>query len=76
MIDEKNVLMWTVDKKNTDAHRKNVIIHMKLSYGEDLEGYLPPIFFKDMDELSNEEIRLLDNLIYMFFKGEVCGNKL
>lgn len=67
---------WSIDKKSTQAHRDNVIIHMKLAYGETGVDLLPPIYHIDIDELSNEDIRLLDNLNEMFFKGEFAGSKI
>lgn len=67
---------WSISRKNTAAHRENVISHMKLAYGEVGVEMLPPIYTVPIDELSDDEIRLLDNLNEMFFKGEVSGMKL
>lgn len=71
----ENFIEWSVNRKNTDAQRKSVITHLKASKMGNPK-ILPPIFFKDIDELSEEEIVLLDNLTFMFFKGEECGSFL
>ena len=67
---------YSICRKNTKAHVESVKIHMKLAYGECGADLLPPIYNMDIDELSDEDIRLLDNLNEMFFKGEVAGKKL
>lgn len=67
---------WTIDRKSTEAHRENVIIHMTLAYGEAGIDLLPPIYSVPINELSNDEIRLLDNLNHIFFKGEFAGSKI
>lgn len=62
---------WYIDRKNSDAKRKYVIRQMNHRYlGGSCKGVLPPIFFKEINELSDDEVRLLDNLIFMFVKGE------
>ena len=38
--------------------------------GGSCEGVLPPIFFKETNQLTDDEVGLLDNLIFMFVKGE------
>ena len=69
-----NLMKWSISRKNTEAHRDNVITHMKLKYGDDGgDKLLPPLFFKDMNDLTDDEVRLLDNFTYLFFKGEECA---
>ena len=62
---------WYIDRKNTEAKRKYVIRQMNHRYlGVSCEGVLPPIFFKETNQLTDDEVGLLDNLIFMFVKGE------
>jgi hypothetical protein len=72
----EKLIRWSISRKNTDGQRKTVIMHMKCAYGEMGEDMLPPIYKVAIEELSDDEIRLLDNLNHMFFKGEVAGMKL
>lgn len=66
-----NLNTWYIDRKNTDVKRKYVIRQMNHRYlGRSYKGVLPPIFFKETNKLSDDEVRLLDNLIFMFVKGE------
>ena len=70
---DSNLICWSIDRKHTNAHKESVINHMKLKFDGSLEYILPPLFFKDVDEMSDDEVRLLDNFTYLFFKGEECG---
>ena len=66
-----NLNTWYIDRKNTHVKRKYVIRQMNHRYlGRSCKGVLPPIFFKETNKLSDDEVRLLDNLIFMFVKGE------
>jgi hypothetical protein len=67
---------WSIDRKTTKAQRDNVISHMKLVYGETGAELLPPIYLADIDEMSDEDIKLLDNFNAVFFKGEVVGTRI
>lgn len=72
----EKLIKWSIDRKHTKAQRDNVISHMKLVYGETGAELLPPIYLADIDELSDEDIRLLDNFNQVFFKGEVVGARI
>ena len=67
---------WSINRKNTEALRNSVITHMNAVYGENGIELLPPIYSMDINELSDEDLRLLDNLNEVFFKGNVVGAKL
>lgn len=67
----KNLNRWYIDRKSTETKRNYVIQTMNRRYiGGNCEGVLPSIFFRDINELSDDEIGLLDNLVFMFCKGE------
>lgn len=67
----ENLNRWYIDRKSTEAKRNYVIQTMNRRFiGGNCEGVLPSIFFRDINELSDDEIRLLDNLVFMFCKGE------
>ena len=76
---DSNLIRWSIDRKHTDAHRKSVITHMKAKHHNDMsviKVLLPPIFFRPIDDLSDDEVRLLDNFTHIFFKGEEVGNSI
>ena len=67
----ENLNRWYIDRKSTEAKRNYVVQTMNRRFiGGSCEGVLPSIFFRNIEELSDDEIRLLDNLIFMFCKGE------
>ena len=70
---KEKLIVWSIDRKCTDAQRGHVIAHMKRRFIGGIENSLPPIYFKPIDEMTDDEVRLLDNLNYMFFKGEENG---
>lgn len=67
---------YSICRKNTKAHVESVKLHMRIAYGEHGAELLPPIFNMDIDELSDDDITMLDNMTELFFKGEYAGSKI
>lgn len=65
----ENLISWYIDKKSyksIDAHRKHCIARLK---EKGLSNSLPPIFYRDINELDKDELLLLENFCNVFFKG-------
>ena len=67
----ENLSIYYIDKKSyksVEAHRKYCIMRLE-SRQNGLSKTLPPIFFRDINELDKEELLLLENFCNVFCKG-------
>lgn len=68
-INKDDVHDFDVDY-DVEFARQKIIHSIEFIYKCDAKDVLPNIFFRPLDELNDDELILLDNLIFMFNKGK------
>lgn len=67
-----NLKSWSIDRRGTEAIRDSIISEVRRCPTYSLckpENILPPIFFRPIEDMSDDEIRLLDNMMDCYRTG-------
>ena len=73
-----NLKSWSIDRRGTEAIRDSIIREVKCCPMYSLckpENILPPIFFRPIEEMTDNEIRLLDNMMDLYTTGFQVNNR-
>lgn len=67
IIKDNLKLPVSLNRRHSGSHRRHVLEEFMEGYPDvDPKMVLPPILFRDVESLSNEEMVLLDNFLYVY----------